>query len=185
MGATENERKYYRIRACYLYIICYIYKSNLVILYRVPAGTGIMIPAPASFNKWVFKSPIPITHVEKSSPHTHPVTGITRGYPRERVKLTSLLLTTHVSVTTRYGPKRLMVATRAEFVVWGPPMASYISVSRVGPTEIDVENIWDLVHTLKKSVQRQLEEANSRYMDLNKRHEKEKKEWRQQMQSME
>ena len=34
--------------------------GNLVIVHRVPTGTGIMIPAPAPFSKWIVEFPIPI-----------------------------------------------------------------------------------------------------------------------------
>ena len=51
---------------------------------------GIVIPAPAPFNMWVFKIPVSITYGGKIFPHTRPVVGITHGYPWGRVFLTSL-----------------------------------------------------------------------------------------------
>ena len=42
------------------------------------------------------------------------------------------------------------------------------SVSRVGPTGTDSKFIHDQVHALNESVQRQLEEPDSRYMELYK-----------------
>ena len=62
---------------------------------------------------------------------------------------------------------------------------SSTSVSRVEPAGTNVENIHDRVHALNESVQRQLEEADRRYMELYELHEKDKEQWIQQMQSME
>ena len=39
---------------------------------------------------------------------------------------------------------------------------------------MDVEDIYDQVHTLNELVQTQLEEANRRYLELEERHEREK-----------
>ena len=61
-------------------VLCvYIYKGNFVISLRVPAGTGVMIPAPAPFNKWVFKPSIPIIRGWKILPPYPPRHGY---YPR-------------------------------------------------------------------------------------------------------
>ena len=46
-----------------------------------------------------------------------------------------------------------------------------------GPTETDAEGIRDQVYALNESVQRQLEEANMRYMELYKQHERDKEQW--------
>ena len=51
------------------------------------------------------------------------------------------------------------------------------SVSGAGPAGTDMEFIHDQVHALNKSVQRQLEEANRRYMELYERHERDKQQW--------
>ena len=54
----------------YVCVCVCVYKDNLVISHRVPTGIGIMIPAPAPFNKWVFEFPIPIIHGVKCSHYT-------------------------------------------------------------------------------------------------------------------
>ena len=59
------------------------------------------------------------------------------------------------------------------------------SMSRAGPTRTNVEDIHDQVYALNESMQRQLEEANMRYMELYQRHKKDKEQWMQQIQSME
>ena len=48
------------------------------------------------------------------------------------------------------------------------------SLSRAGPTGTDVEDIRDWVHALNESVQRKLEKANRRYIELQEWHEKDK-----------
>ena len=63
----------------------------MISLHWILVGTGIMIPASALFNKWIFEFSISITHRGKSFPHTHPIMGITHRYPRGQVKLTSLV----------------------------------------------------------------------------------------------
>ena len=45
---------------------------------------------------------------------------------------------------------------------------------RAGPAGIDPESIRDQVHALNESVQRQLEEANRRYMELYEFHKRDK-----------
>ena len=59
------------------------------------------------------------------------------------------------------------------------------SISGVGLASIDVEDLRNRVHALNESVQRQLEEANRSYMELQEQHEREKKQLNQQLQSME
>ena len=54
-------------------------------------------------------------------------------------------------------------------------------MSRVGPNSTDVEDIRDRVHALNESVQRQLEEADKRYIELQEWHKKEKEQWTQQL----
>ena len=48
------------------------------------------------------------------------------------------------------------------------------SMSGVGPAGTDLESICDQVHALNESMQRQLEEANLRYIELYERHERDK-----------
>ena len=87
----------------------------------------------------------------------------------------------------RYGPRRSAVATRVGFTGWGPFTISHIpgSISEAGPVRSDPKAIHDQVHALNESVQRQLEEANRRYMELYQCHERDTQQWRQQLQSME
>ena len=59
------------------------------------------------------------------------------------------------------------------------------SLSRAGTVGIDIKDIGDRVHALNESVQRQLEEADRRYMELYEHHERDKEQWTQQMQSIE
>ena len=47
-------------------------------------------------------------------------------------------------------------------------------MSGVRPDGTDVEDIRDRVHALNESMQKQLEKANRRYMELYERHEKDK-----------
>ena len=61
---------------------------------------------------------------------------------------------------------------------------SYSPTSEVGPARTNMEDLCDRVNALNESVQKQLEEAYRRYMELHERHEKENEEWRQQIQSM-
>ena len=49
----------------------------------------------------------------------------------------------------------------------------------------DPKSIRNQVHALNESVQRQLEEADWRYMELYECHERDKQQWLQQIQSME
>ena len=56
------------------------------------------------------------------------------------------------------------------------------SISGTGPAGIDADDIHYQAHVLNKSVQRQLEEADRKYIELYWRHEKDKG---QQMQSTE
>ena len=58
-------------------------------------------------------------------------------------------------------------------------------VSRAGPARTDLESIRDQVHALNESVQRQLEEADWRYMELYECHERDKQQCSQQIQSIE
>ena len=58
-------------------------------------------------------------------------------------------------------------------------------MSGAGPASTDVEDIRDQVYALNESVQRQLEEADRRYMKLQEQHKKEKKQWSQRLQSLE
>ena len=61
---------------------------------------------------------------------------------------------------------------------WRPFIAGQILqafVSRVGPAGTDPESIHNQVHALNESVQRQLEEADRRYIELCKRDERDKK----------
>ena len=51
------------------------------------------------------------------------------------------------------------------------------SVSGVGPAETDSKSIRDQVHRKNDSVQRQLEEADTRYIELYERHERDKQQW--------
>ena len=51
------------------------------------------------------------------------------------------------------------------------------SMSRVGLTGTDADDIRDWVYALNKLVQRQLEEVDRRYMELYQRHKKEKEQW--------
>ena len=51
-------------------------------------------------------------------------------------------------------------------------------MSRAGPAEADMEDIWDRVYILNKLVQKQLEGEDRRYMKLHEQYEKEKEEWR-------
>ena len=62
---------------------------------------------------------------------------------------------------------------------------SLSSVSRAERAGTDPESIHDQVHALNESVQRQLEEGDRRYMKLYERHERDKQQWSQQIQSIE
>ena len=55
------------------------------------------------------------------------------------------------------------------------------SMSGVGPISMDVEDIRDLVHILNQSMQRQVKEADQRYMELQEWHEKAKEQLNQQL----
>ena len=46
-----------------------------------------------------------------------------------------------------------------------------------GPAGTDAEDIRDHVHALDELVQRQLKEADMRYMELYERHERDKEQW--------
>ena len=58
---------------------------------------------------------------------------------------------------------------------------SPISISGARPVGTDVVDIRDQVYALNESVQKQLKEADRRYMELHERHEKEKEQWTQHM----
>ena len=51
------------------------------------------------------------------------------------------------------------------------------SVSEAGLASVDMEEIHDWVHALNESVQRQLEEADRSYMELQEQHAREKEQW--------
>ena len=53
------------------------------------------------------------------------------------------------------------------------------SISGARPVEIDMKDIRDQVYILNESVQRQLEEADRRYMELYERHKRDKEQWMQ------
>ena len=57
-------------------------------------------------------------------------------------------------------------------------------MSRARPARINADDIHNRVHALNKSVQRQLKDANRRYMELYEWHERDKEQWTQQMQSV-
>ena len=59
------------------------------------------------------------------------------------------------------------------------------SVFGAGPAGTDSESIRDRIHALNESIKKQLEEADWRYMELYKCHERDKQQWSQQIQSME
>ena len=59
------------------------------------------------------------------------------------------------------------------------------SMSRARLARTNTEDIRNQVHALTELVQRQFEEADRRYMELNERHKRDKEQWTQQIQSME
>ena len=50
-------------------------------------------------------------------------------------------------------------------------------MSGAGSANTNVENICDQVHALNKSLQKQFEETDKRYMELQEQQEKEKEQW--------
>ena len=103
-----------------------------------------------------------------SSPNKLPRPDHSRG--------TGALLLAHLLVTTRYRFGRLVAATRGGSKGCGPHIAS---MSGAGSASTDVGDICDRVLALNESVQRQLEEVNKRYIELQERHKKEKEKWTQ------
>ena len=55
------------------------------------------------------------------------------------------------------------------------------STFEVGLARIDAKDIHNQVHALNESVQRQLEEANRRYMELYEHPERDEEQWTQQI----
>ena len=55
------------------------------------------------------------------------------------------------------------------------------SVSRVGPVGTDLKPIRDHVHALNESAQRQLDEADRKYIELYECHKRDKQQWTQQI----
>ena len=50
-------------------------------------------------------------------------------------------------------------------------------MSGAGSVNTNVENICDQVHALNESLQKQLEEINKKYIELQEQQEKEKEQW--------